>query len=550
MEWVRACFRSKWRIFRDSDRLQEGFFWFCPPTTPFYPGVHNLSSRDWTSDERDPPPLLGEYEGERSWYRGEPPARRPLPILVGDPTCISHGESPGTPATLNVSAECSKVLPDACYGLEEEIFSKTNVWDCVFGHLTARVIDAAYTDLADAATIVAAYMPPGTVVSTFAQPDELIPAGVIATISDTVVLWLTGTTNFQQLAGQGLYFGLGPVDQGAYSASVLDENAAMAILDILNARGLGGAERIVLAGHSYGGAVCMVMAARMITANPNRNVEILTLGAPAPGDDRLQTLIELLAQRHYATERDPIPYLPPGSFAFPWLLPVVGLLLISQWAKFARTPKIRQITQDGRFIDARTSDLPDDFLSVSALAIAAGFDLPNFKDHRADWYAYYLCLACKCVPRPCPPPGGELVGFDFILEGLRWTDGVDEHVENFAANLVYQASPDNWVFIEGAHSRATIVPVRDGFGNFESFDVFYEIETPGPLTSPFVWHFAADEMLVGVDTTSQPALFFPNPGQAVLGMGRLVIPAAFLFPPIDGDGPEGDWDPILDGDGP
>jgi len=469
---------------------------------------------------------------------------------VGDPTCISHGESPGTPATLNVSAECSKVLPDACYGIEEEIFSKTNVWDCVFAHLTARVIDAAYTDLADAAAIVAAYMPPGTVVSTFEQPDALIPAGVIATISDTVVLWLNGTTNYQQLAGQGLYFGLGPVDQGAYSASVLDENAAMAILDILNARGLGGAERIVLAGHSYGGAVCMVMAARMITANPNRNVEILTLGAPAPGDDRLQHLIELLAQRHYATERDPIPYLPPGSFAFPWLLPIVGLLLISQWAKFARTPKIRQITQDGRFIDARTSDLPDDFLNVSALAIAAGFDLPNFKDHRTDWYAYYLCLACKCVPRPCPPPGGELIGFDFILEGLRWTDGVVEHVENFAANLLYRADLDVWVnSLDVGVNQVQITPLRDGFGNFESFIVQFDSRF-FEFSPSFRWEFPSEEMLVGIDTTSNPEEYIVYAGQHLVGMGRLVIPANFAFPPVDGDGPEGDWDPIIDGDGP
>lgn len=545
---MRACFRSKWRLFRNSDRLRDGFYWFCTADTPFYPGIHQLGSRDWTSDEREPPPILGEYDGERTWYRGDPPARRPLPILVGNPTCISHGDDPGLVAITNVSAECGKVLPEACYGLEDEIFALTNVFDCVFGHLSARVIDKAYEDLPAAAAIATAYMPPGTVVSTFPQPSDLIPAGVIATISDTVVLFLTGTTNFLQLAAQGLYFGLGPEDQGLYSASILYEHAMLAIADLLNARGLGTAGRIVLCGHSYGGAVCMVLAARMMTADPNRLVEILTLGAPAPGDDRLHNLIELLAQRHYANERDPIPYLPPSGFAAPWLLPVLGVLLLIQWGKFERAPKVKQITRDGRFIDVRADDLPDALITAAAAAIAVGGDVPNFQDHGTAWYIYYLCLACKCIPRPCPRPDAGLLGFDLILQGLEWVRSGVDTVENFAGNLTYFALSDTWEFVEGAHSRVVITPHYDLAGNYETFTVLYEIETPGPTDVPFTWEFPADEMLVGIDTTSNPEFNPVNPGDHLVGMGRLVIPSSFSFPPIDGDGGDG-FDEVYDGDG-
>lgn len=528
--------------------MRDGFYWFCPEDTPFYPGIHQLGSRDWTSDEREPPPVLGEWEGARQWYRGDAPARRPLPLLVGSADCIEHGENPALVAITNVSAECGKVLPDACYGIEEEIFHLTNVWDCVFGWKSANVISQAYTDLAAAAAIVTAYMPAGTVVTTFTPTNPLIPSGVIATISDTVVLWLTGTTNFQQLAAQGLYFGLGPEDQGAYGASILYENAAMAIADELNARGLGGAERIVLTGHSYGGAVCMVLAARMVNANPNRNVEILTLGAPQPGDERLHRLIELLAQRHYANERDPIPYLPPSGFAFPWLLPVLGVLLVAQWAKFERPPKVKQITEEGLFIDVRGDTLPDDLINVAGILIAAGGDLPAFRAHRADWYAYYLCLACRCVPRPCPRPDAAVLGFDFILESLQWTDGVDTFTEDFAANLTYEALPDIWTFREGPHARVTIQPFYDLAGNYEHFLVTYEIESPGPLDTPFTWEFPADEMLVGIDTTSHPAFPDPRPGYAVVGLVRLVIPSLYSYPPIDG-GDDMGFIPIFDGDG-
>lgn len=492
---------------------------------------------------------MGEWDGERTWYRGDPPARRPLPILVGDVDCIRYGEKPGLPIQTNISAECGKPLPDACYGLEDEIFALTNVWDCVFAKRTADVLDKAYTDLDAAADLVTAFMPAGTLVATFPQPNNFVPAAVIASISDTVVLWLTGTTNFQQLAAQAFYLNLGQINVGAYSTSALNEGAMLAIAALLNALGLGNAGRIVLCGHSFGGAVCMVLAARMMTADPNRLVEILTLGAPAPGDARLHALIELLAQRHYANERDPIPYLPPRGLQFAGLFPIIGALLGVAWQRFVRPPQTKQITQDGRFVDVRTPDLPDDYVTAAVAAIAAALDVPSFKDHRTDWYSYYLCLACRCVPRPCVPPGGELLGFDFILEELRWLhDGV-ELVENFAANLPYEALDDIWVFREEGIARVVITPFYDVIGNYSTFRIEYQIAAPGPLDVPFVWTFPAIEMIPGIDTSTQPEFDPVNPADVVLAMGRLVIPSSYGFPPIDGGDVEG-FLPIFEGDEP
>lgn len=491
---------------------------------------------------------MGEWEGARQWYRGDPPARRPLPILVGDPTCIRDGEDPALVAILGVSAECGKVLPDACYGLEQTIFEKTNVFDCVFGKASCDIINEAYTDLDEAAAMVLTYMPVGTIVSTFPPSNDLVPAGVIATISDTVVLWLTGTTNFQQLALQAFYFGTGPANQGPYSTSPINERAMLAIADLLNARGLGAAERIVLCGHSFGGAVCEVLAARMLSANPNRNVEILTLGAPAPGDARLHDLIALLAQRHYCNERDPIPYMPPRGLTFAGLIPFLGPLLSSFWPRFVRPPQSKQISTDGKFVDVRTEDLPDDLITIASLAIAGGFDVPSFKDHRTDWYGYYLCLACKCVTRPCVQPDPVMLGFDFILEGLRWTDGTFPYTENFASNLTYDPLADVWYANDGIDPKVLITATRDTLGNYDVFDVKYFVSDAGVIHESFEWHFPREEMVLGIDTTSLPVLTSFNPFAAVVAMGRLVIPSSFGFPPVDGGG-DGGFEPIMDGDG-
>lgn len=408
MEWLRACYKSKWRLIRGSDFLRDGFYYFADASTPFYPGTHQLWSRVWVSDERGPDSGIGEYAGPQTWWKGEPPARRPLAVRVGSEDCIAHGE----PAPLTVisgkSAFCEEILPAPCYGREDSIFALTNVLDCVFAKKTADIIDKAYSDLAAAAAIVAGYMPAGTVVTTFPQPNAFVPAGIIASIGDTVVLWLTGTTNFQQLAAQAFYFGFGPIDQGRYSTSGIDETAALFVADQLNAAGLGAAGRIVLTGHSFGGAVAMVLAAKMLAADSNRLVELLTLGAPSPGDQRLIDLIAPLFQVHYANEQDPIPYLPPRGLTFAGLLPVIGPVLALFWPTFARVPVQRTITEDGKFVDQRTEDLPNDAIAVCVAAIAAGLDVPSFKPHRTDWYAYKICLACPCVPRPCTPPVDEL----------------------------------------------------------------------------------------------------------------------------------------------
>lgn len=442
---------------------------------------------------------------------------------------MANGEKPGLPIIPDVSPFCAKILPDACYAVEEEIFAKTNILDCVFGKFTADVIDTAYTDLPAAEVMVSEYLGPLAVGTSFAQPDATVPAGVYATIGDTFALWLTGTTTFQQLALQIFYAGTGPINQGLYSTSNFYEHAANVITAIMSAAGAGTAERVVLCGHSYGGALCLVIAAKMRLANPFVNVELLTLGAPMAGDVRLHDLIAVLFQKHYANERDPVPYMPPRGILFAALVPFIGPTLVAIWPRFVRAPKVVTITEDGRFIDERTEDLPDDLITIATLAIAAGLDAPRFKNHGTDWYSYYLCKACSCVARPCIEPPAPVLAFDIELDMLAFDIGSGPDVLSIPASAMTPVAffpngdPQTWQVLIPGVCNATIDATQDGLGNYTAFRVTTDPD-PTPPTWLCFWDFTAAEVMAGIDTSDFPDSF----NGTVLSLGSLIVLPSFL----------------------
>lgn len=514
--------------------MREGFYYFAKTGTPFYPGLHNLGSRDWTAGEQHTEPILGEYSGERQWVRGDPPARRTLPVLVGDPDCIANGERAGLPIVIDQSADCGKISPPPCYGPEDDLLADTNVLDCVFAKKSADIISAAYTDLPLAVAKANILLGPDATVSSFSQPSATIPAGVIGQVGATAVVWITGTTNFQQLVVQAFYFATGPINQGLYSASALYEAAANAIAAEINAAGAGTATRIVLAGHSYGGAVAMVLAAKMLIANPGRRVELLTVGAPAPGDKRLVDLIDALRQTHYADERDPIPFMPPRGLTFAALVVIIGPLLALLWPTFVRPPRVRTITEDGRLVDELTEDLPDDLIYITSLAIAAGLSVPNFQNHRAEWYAYWLCNACKCVARPCVEPPVvdvefevQLTTFEYVFLGVTYIQNLPS--TPMTVSVFYPSGkPRIWQTAAPGVERITIEGFIDLVENYTGFRVNYSPDPLNPLFTCY-WDFTAGEMSGGLMTSALPSFFeSPLPGDGPVSLGSLFIMTTFV----------------------
>lgn len=463
------------------------------------------------------------------FYDGRRPARRPLPVLVGSPDCIANGEKEGLAVINNVSAACSPILPGPCYAPLSEIHAKTDVQDCVFAKASADIIDLAYTDLLTAEAAATAYLGDDSTVTTFEQPTPLIPAGVIAIKEDTCVLWLTGTSTPEQLATQALYSGFGPISFGPYSAAGLYQAAALLVADQLNAAGVADCPRVILCGHSYGGAVCEVLTAIMLLADEDRDVHLLTLGAPQPGDRRLFNLIRFVDQRHYANQRDPVPYLPPRGSNFQELLPVIGVGLGSMWTEFHRPPNTTVILEDGTLMEMREEDFPNDLITAASTLIAQALQMPKFKDHSTAWYAYRLCLGCACVAKPCiPPPVNDMV-FEMFLEDMDYVfDALPGTANLGPLDLAVTArfpndQPSAWSASVPGVGLFSILAAAQEFDEYTEFVVHYEPDPVDPVWA-CDWEFTAAEMFAVIETTDFPDTFgLKEVGDGVVSLGRLKI---------------------------
>jgi hypothetical protein len=112
VDWLRSCYSSTWRLFRGSPIITPGRYWFSAPGDPHYPGLHYYGSEVWTSDEREPPPTLGEVPpaANRPYFKGSLPVAAPPAVLLGTADCVASGETapPAAGRTLiaGIDARC------------------------------------------------------------------------------------------------------------------------------------------------------------------------------------------------------------------------------------------------------------------------------------------------------------------------------------------------------------------------------------------------------------------------------------------------------------
>lgn len=401
MEFLRSCYSSKWRLHRDADILTDGRYYFVPENTPHFPNLHILGSRNWVSDERDPIPELGEWEGSQLWFNGLAPRPLPLPILVGSADCLRHGERLPDPAAEVVPDNTCNAYPPGCYGITQGQRAAYDISCCETQLAFAEVVNAIYEDIDHAKAVLVDYLGDGFTYTSVANGPVLPPGSVIA-VGSEVFVFLAGTTNFFQVALQILYAGLGPVDLGGLSTNPVWYAAALAVEARMSAAGAGSQSVFYFVGHSFGGAVAEILAARMKQNRPDVLSQVVTFGAPCPGDSRLRDLLIDARQRHYCIPTDPVPGMPPRNTTLFTFFPILSLLLRAQWAQIT-PPKSRVILGTrGEQDDSDDEFLPfSEFDFVSSL-IAAGSPVPFFEDHAMAQYVTRLRLSCA-------PPGPPFV---------------------------------------------------------------------------------------------------------------------------------------------
>lgn len=380
---LRSCYQSLWSLYRDRpDILVPGRYYFSPPGTPAYPFPHNLGSRNYTSDFDYSIPGLGErgLPAKTHYDKGTRPGVLPLPRMVGSQDCIELGETTLPPANLIINYvpgdnfyqqanpgefDLGMRSPAGCYepsivfpfdkkNLPLYIESKIDPNSRQVQRTICEVIRLSYggTMLFARNTLInhLGYYTAEVGIDPSGDP---INGAVIATNNDFTIIAMPGSTNAGQWLAQIMSFTGPPLNFGRYGTTQFWENAANAQMTRLQTLGDGPTKPILVAGHSYGGAVACVLAAKLLIANPGRDVRLLTFGSPKPGDIRLRELMSRSIRLHFANPLDPVPVCPPDQFYSVSAGPT-SLLHLSAWRNYYPPTPRGYLTQNGW-----VEDVPD-----------------------------------------------------------------------------------------------------------------------------------------------------------------------------------------------
>jgi len=374
-------------------------------STPHYPGLHNLWSRDWTTDDQESPPPLGEIAGTRRWDNGIAPRPRPLPILVGNADCVRYGETGPDDELESVQDNTCNSYPAACYGPDQPQVAAYDITCCETQKAFALTLTAQYLSTPIAVNYLLEFLSGNFFADAVNNDDSLYPGSIVC-IGKVAVIVISGTTHFQQAAFYSLYAATGPIDFGAYSTNAVWQLGALTMQRRMIAAGLTSQTEIYIVGHSYGGAISCVLAARMALTNPALKINLLTFAAPAPGDERLINILKGVRQLHMVNPNDPVPALPPRGLNLLGFLWFISGGLAAQWGLI--------FPQENRVLlapNGQQTDSGDEYLELGleyqvAQIIASLDTMPRFVEHFMSTYSDRMQQACygELPPYVFPDP--------------------------------------------------------------------------------------------------------------------------------------------------
>lgn len=242
----------------------------------------------------------------------------------------------------------------------------------------ARVIDALYTDFDLAVALLQQRLGDTAVITGLAPSASITPGFLIAVRPDLVVIIIAGTSNEEQVLSYVLNVLTGAVDTGEFKTNATWFAAAIDVQTAVLASGADPNARVQLVGHSYGGAVAAVMAARYRLAAEDRAIDVLSFGAPKPGDLKFRAILERCRVARLMNAGDPIPGLPP---ALKWALPYISVLpgaLVTFWDQLVQCLGGVLVDVDGRMVDDEVPffDVAYWILAVAWLLGGTFFPLP------------------------------------------------------------------------------------------------------------------------------------------------------------------------------
>lgn len=352
---------------------------------------------------------MGEVTDQKHVYSAGVGAD-PIPPagIIGSAECIQQGETWPLPV---IDRTFEMGWDSRCYLLSAPraddppfIFDLT---DCHTQVKMANVQELMYgSDGSAAASQMAAYYP-GATITVVPNTTGPIPGTLIATIQGHTIVVISGTTNPLQWAIQGFSGAVGLIDFGTYSTLLAWRIASDAISNRVMDATVDSTGPVSLIGHSYGGAVACILAARYRLAQPFRSIQLLTFGCPKPGDSRLAELISTVRQTHFVNDDDPVTYLPPSGPDLGTLAAITPTILIGRWRDYSRPTNRVALDTNGNRTDSPQPDTVYNLLFRLVLELVGG-ELPAAITAHQMW-EYKRRIRCPNAPPPPPPPPQSLL---------------------------------------------------------------------------------------------------------------------------------------------
>lgn len=397
MESLRRSYQSKRRFFVNRpDLTTNGRYFEVSPDTPFLPFPHLFGSMRWMRGEILDDPPLGELVDQSFPYdKGAPPVRSPRVQYCGDPLSFSTGETwPQKPARSGIVG-----IPQCCYArpiaMRATFLADCDLRDprflCVMADLGVQSYEA---DGTEAEEICRAFMGDDSTVSFNANDASIIPGSILCTNKDFCLFWISGTSNRLQWEGHIAAAIFGPTAPIGSWLTTTNTLVATAVLRArLNAFLLGASKPLLLVGHSWGGALAEVLAARINGGEPNRPLKVLTFGGPKAGNAALASVLETLDSMRIVNEDDAVPLLPPNPevnrlFGIGLVIPP---LILDQWALFAHPRGQIVVTQAGDLVETNLPNLAAANVADLCLAIVGNLPFGFVSAHEMGTYALRIC---------------------------------------------------------------------------------------------------------------------------------------------------------------
>jgi len=230
---------------------------------------------------------------------------------------------------------------------------------------------------------------------------------------------------------------------------------------LLNTVSLSPGDRLILVGHSWGGAAAQVLAAQLAWSGVSRDIQCLTFGSPKIGNSGLVQLLRAATCLRLMTSTDAVADSPPTISEAPVLYASTPFLLSLVYSQYMNGPGGVEVAQDGT-ATARPSPSSVSWGVVDNLYAAASGSLGPFAP--SHWMGAYLSAMSSwrapsagdtLVEAPTPPVPSAITRAEWQLNAdmIEGKLGATEGLNVAYIPPVYVARAQ----IVGSHPRTYIV---------------------------------------------------------------------------------------------